>query len=430
MRSQPLAPSGRPGNRLLGLITAATVTMPGCVSERPPSAAVTVTDSAGVTIVVSHEAQWREGEGWTVPAEPQQIIGVLDGSGEYEFFDVSAASRQRDGDVVVADAGSRTVRLYSSDGVFKRLLGGAGSGPGEFQRPTQILVLASDSIFVWDDAAYRVTKFDSAGNFVGVHTFSRERIAKTVVPPLYPGSALLLSSGELLIRLIEKSGDFPTASRFRQRSGALRVSPDLAVIDTLLFFPDVEQVLVDSPWGPLPVVPAFAKNTSIAVQPTEARVCFGDQEGPEVLCFEPDGSAIARRWRGKAIAVREDERQVVAWRETTLGLYEQKLSPDEARRLVAQIPVPAVRPEYSALVLDRKSNLWVKRGPTGSGESDTIEYLVFDRQGVLLGSVLLPPIRILEIGIDYVMGVYEDQLEVQYLQIFEIVQPTATSGTT
>ncbi len=31
---------------------------------------------------------------------------------------------------------------------------------------------------------------------------------------------------------------------------------------------------------------------------------------------------------------------------------------------------------------------------------------------------------------DYVMGIYEDQLEVQYLQIFEIVQPTATSGTT
>ena len=82
------------------------------------------------------------------------------------------------------------------------------------------------------------------------------------------------------------------------------------------------------------------------------------------------------------------------------------------------------------LVLDRQGNLWVKRGPTASGESQTTEYLVFDRQGVLLGSVLLPPIRVLEIGMDYVMGIYEDQLEVQYLQIFEIVQPMATSGTT
>jgi hypothetical protein len=409
-------------------IAAAIVALAGCVTERPPSPAVTVVDSAGVTVVMSHEAQWNQGGGWTVPAEPRRVIGVLNGSVEYQFFDVAAASRQADGDVVVADAGSHTVRLYSSDGVFKRLLGGAGSGPGEFQRPTQILVRASDSIVVWDDAAYRITKYDSAGTFVGAHTLSRATVAKAVTPPLYPGSTLLLCSGELLIRLIEKSRDSPTASRFRQRSGALRVNPDLAAIDTLMLFGDVEQVLVDSPWGPLALVPALAKNTSIAVQPTEPRVCLGEQEGPEVLCFEPDGSTIAPRWLAGPIAVRVDEREVSAWRETTLELYEQKLRPDDARRLVAQIPVPAVRPEYSELLLDREGNLWVKRGPTASGDAESIEYLVFDRQGVMLGSVLLPPMRILEIGTDYVMGVYEDQLEVQYVQILEIVKPTSTSG--
>ncbi|NIM49279.1 MAG: hypothetical protein GTN78_19870 [Gemmatimonadales bacterium] len=402
-----------------------------CDPELPPSGSVTVSDSADVTIVVSHEAQWRAGEAWTVPAQARQIIGVLDGDEAYQFFDVSAVARQADGDLVVADARARTVRLYGPDGTLKRMLGSAGSGPGEFQRPTQILVQAADSILVWDDQAYRVSKFDSVGNYVGVHTFSREGIAKAAVPPLYPGSAMLLSSGELLVRLIEKVGKgTPTTSRFRQRSGALRVSSDLSVIDTVMFFGDVEHVLVDAPWGPQRVVPALAKNTSIAVQPNEPRVCIGDQEEPEVLCVAQDGSARALRWRGEPIAVGGSEQEVVAWREATLELYRQKLSPDDARRLVAQVPVPDVRPEYSELVLDREGNLWVERGPTRRGGFEATEYRVFDRTGKLLGSMQLPPIRILEIGKDYVIGIYEDELEVQYLQIFDIVKPTTAGGTT
>jgi hypothetical protein len=415
--------------RLRRLILVATIAMHGCDSEPPPPASVTDGDAADVTIVESHKAQWEAGEAWSVPAQPQQTIGVRDGDEAYQFFDISAAARQTDGDFVVADAGARTVRLYSPDGVFKRIVGGAGSGPGEFQSATQILIQAEDSILVWDDIAYRLTRFDSAGNLAGVHSFSRARIAKAVTAPLYPGSALFLSSGELLVRLIEKSRDLPAAGRFRPGSGALRVSPDYSVIDTVLLFGDVEQVLVESPWGPLPVVPALAKNTSIAVQSTEPRVCIGDQEGPEVRCFERDGSATALRWREKPIAVRDNEREVVAWRESTTELYRQKLSPDEARRLVAQIPVPVERPEYSQLVIDRNGNLWVRRGPTASDGSESTEYLVFDRTGKLLGPLQLPPIRILEIGSDYVMGIYLDELEVQYLQVFGIMKPTTAEGT-
>ena len=123
------------------------------------------------------------------------------------------------------------------------------------------------------------------------------------------------------------------------------------------------------------------------------------------------------------MAVRQDDRELVAWRETTLESYGQKLSADEARRLVSRIPVPAARPEYSGLVLDRLGNLWVRRGPTSEGGPRATEYLVFDRTGALLGSLLLPPMRVLEIGADYIIGVHEDELEVQYVQTFELVKP-------
>lgn len=421
---RPPAGVRTPGMRLLVLVSIA-VTIPACgPDESLSSESVMVTDSAGVKIVSSQEGRWRNGDAWSVFATPRLTIGVLDGDEEYQFSNISAASRQADGDLVIADTGSRTVRLYNSDGVFKRLLGGPGSGPGEFQRPTQIFVLASDSILVWDDAAFRLTRFDAAGSLVGVHTFSREAISKAVAAPLYPGTAQLLSNSDLLVRLIEKSRGVPAKDSFRGRSGALLVSSDFAVIDTLMWFGDVEQVLVDAPWGRQPVVPPLARNTSIAVQPTGPRVCVGDQEGPEVLCFERDRPPTVLRWQGNPIPVLDDERDVVEWRETTLELYELKLTPEDARQLVDQVPEPPVRPEYSELVLDRGGNLWVKRGPGGPGNLGVTDYLVFDPTGELLGSLGMPPTRVLEIGPDYVLGVREDELEVEYFGVFTLVKPS------
>ena len=410
--------------RLLAVVT--TALLPGCGSESLASDPVSVADSAGIRIVESREGKWGGEDTWSVPADPMLTIGVLDGSEEYQFSRVSSAGRQADGDFVIADAGSRTVRLYDSAGVFKRLLGGPGSGPGEFRRPTQVLILTSDSILVWDDAEYRLTRFDSAGEFAGVHSFSRETIAKAVTAPLYPGAGLLMSDGGLLVRLIEKSGDLPDSSPFRNRSGALRVSSDEASIDTLMWFGDVEQVLVDAPWGPHSIEPPIAKNTSIAVQPAGPRLCIGDQEGPQVRCFDREGPATTIRWANEPIPIRDGGSETAEWREMMLELYEPKLTRDDARQLLAQVPAPAVRQVYSGLMLDTEGNLWVLRGPGAPGQPPESEYLVFDPAGELLGSTIMPSARILDIGPDYVIGVSTDEFEVEYVQVFSIVKPESS----
>jgi hypothetical protein len=410
---------------VFGFLLVAGVSMYGCNSELPPRLPGAAAES-DVTVFLNHEASWAEDETWSVVGEPRLVIGVLDGDEEYEFVDITAAARQSDGDLVVADAGSRTVRLYGPDGTFKRMLGGAGAGPGEFQNPTQILVQGSDSIAVWDDQAYRITRFDSAGNLAGIYSFSRERIAGAVAPPLYPGAGTLLAGEELLVRLIEKSEknqDFPSAVRFRPKSGALRVSTELSPVDTVMFFGDVEQVFVDAPWGPQAVVPPLARHTSIAAQPTEARTCIGEQVAAEVRCFDPNGDVTVVRWEAQPIPVRGDEPEIGSWRDETRQLYGQKLSQAEVRQLISQVPVPTEQPPYSHLVLDWDGNLWVARGPTLSGGSEGTEYLVFDRAGEFLGPVLVPPVRVLEIGADYLIAARQDELEIQYLQVFEITKP-------
>jgi hypothetical protein len=382
-----------------------------------------VDDGPDPARVVENQApRWGPAEVWRVGPEARLSLGVLDGGEAYQLVSIAAAARQSDGDLVVADAGARTVRLYGPDGAHRRMLGGPGRGPGEFQNPQQIRIGAGDSILVWDDAAYRLTRFGPDGELAGVQTVSREAIARSVEPPLYPGRAWMLSGGELLVRLVEKSKEMPTTGRFRPRSGVLRVSDDGSAARLLMAFGGAEQVMVEAPWGPSPVVPPFARDTHIAVHPTEARACVGEGDGPSVVCFAADGRRTESRWPAEALAVRRGAAEVARWRAATADLYRQKLDDDDLRRLLAAVPVPDVRPPYSALRLDAEGHLWVRRGPTEDGEG--IEHLVFDSGGVLLGRVSMPPIRVLEIGADYVLGVSEDALEVEYIRLYPLTKPS------
>ena len=192
-----------------------------CSPAGESSASVTVSHSVGVATGDHPEPKWGEGEAWLVASEPNVTIGVLDGPAEYQFSRVTAAARQSDGDFVVVDAGTREVRLYRRDGAFVRTLGGPGSGPGEFQNPTQVLITAADSVIVWDNANYRITRFDSAGEFAGVHSVDRGTIAKAVDPPLFPGMAELVGDDQILVRLVEKAGKGFLPGVSRARSGPI-----------------------------------------------------------------------------------------------------------------------------------------------------------------------------------------------------------------
>lgn len=358
---------------------------------------------------------------WVVASDPRLVIGVLDGDDAYQFSDISSAARRPDGGWVIADADSRTVRTYGANGRALGVLGTAGSGPGEFVRPTQVLSRQDGSTFVWDDATFRVTEFDPSGELTGIRSFSREGVAKAVEPPLYPASGILESDGDLLVRLISKTGDVPQGS-FRNLTGVLRVTADQSTIDTVMFFRDTEQVSVEWPGlGRFPVVPPLARRASIAVQPNDVRLCIGDQERPEVVCFGPDGTSIVVRWEADLVPVSSDEPAMASWRDSMTDLYMQKVTREAADRVLSQVPDPKEHPPYTELVLDRGGHLWVKTGPATDGRDGDV-YLVFTPTGQPVGPVTVPPVRVLEIGDDYLVGVARDEFEVQYLQVFEIAK--------
>ncbi len=388
-----------------------------CAPAEESSVPFEASDSAGVRIVHSREPRWSEGENWSISPTPLQTIGALTGPEEYQFVAVSSAARRSNGTLVVADAGARSVRLYDGEGTFLKTLGGPGSGPGEFRDPGPVFVTRGDSVVVWDQSLFRITRFDPQGGLAGVRTVDLGTIANAVEPPLFPGTLEPLRDGGLLVRLIEKRKDLPTGI-FRQPSGALRVSEDLSKTDTLMFFGDLEQISVEAPFGRWPIPAPLGRRSWITHQGSPSRICIGDQEAPQIVCFGPGGSRTFLRWSRERTPVTKEE--VAEWRGEMVRLHGQKMSEDEVLRMLDQVPVPAVRPDYSRITLDRLGNLWVEVGPAAQGTAPGVDHLVFDPEGALLGVVHVPPIQILEIGEDYVLGVHHDEFEVEYLQLFEI----------
>jgi hypothetical protein len=91
-------------------------------------------------------------------------------------------------------------------------------------------------------------------------------------------------------------------------------------------------------------------------------------------------------------------------------------------RSYREIPHPSTMPSYEAVFLDDAGNLWVHDfQPTPPTPP---LWTVFDPEGRMLGSVALPDrFRPTQIGSDFVLGVWSDDLDVQHVRMYRLDKP-------
>ncbi len=90
----------------------------------------------------------------------RQMLRIGSLNGEHDAFGrIMSVDMLSSGALVVADDMNHRVSVFDSTGEYVGDLGRPGRGPGEFQSPWRIAVDASDTIFIWDAAAARVSVY-------------------------------------------------------------------------------------------------------------------------------------------------------------------------------------------------------------------------------------------------------------------------------
>jgi hypothetical protein len=99
---------------------------------------------------------------------------------------------------------------------------------------------------------------------------------------------------------------------------------------------------------------------------------------------------------------------------------DMRMGDAEARGVLSSVTVPEYRPPYGEIRLDLAGNLWVQQLAAEGARGEPRTHFVFDPEGRWLGSVTTPDVQILEIGRDYLLGIYRDESDVEYLQVFDL----------
>ena len=87
-----------------------------------------------------------------------------------------------------------------------------------------------------------------------------------------------------------------------------------------------------------------------------------------------------------------------------------------------EMPAADFMPAFADLKADALGYLWIEEHNALGNAPST--YTILDPGGAVVGSLTLPrELTVLEIGADYLLGLYRDELEVEYVQLYRLTRP-------
>jgi hypothetical protein len=381
-----------------------------------------VRDSAGV-VLVEHGAELPSGVArWSVEPTPVLDVGGSEQEEAYLFTRIAHAGVLPEGSLLIADWGTRDLRVFDSSGRFLRRIGRSGGGPGEFRQLTMVDVDHSGRIAVYDGILRRVSWFSGDGTLL-----------EAIAVPSSPGGATAghvlgrFGDGSLLVQSVvgvsgQQSLPSPGIRQVRDSNGLFLVSPNGSSISAIGRFPASRQIRAVGRVIALDPAP-FGVQTVIAIADTT--FYLSTQEHYEVREFRLDGSlkrvlrrmVPARPVTDDARAQMRRERDARAER-----LASGRPVPPELVELARYSETPDFFPAHGDLRVDRAGNLWVEDYRPFPDRDTVTTWTVFGADGAILSTATLPRIQITEIGADYVVGVRRDDDGVPSVRVYRIAR--------
>ena len=400
-----------------GLVLAATLALTGCAADAPRANVVAERDSAGIRIVENAEPRPGAVAEWMVDGEPSVEIGVLEGDPARQFFRVASTLRLSDGRIVVADGGSGELRVFDAVGRHLATGGRKGDGPGEFRNLSRVYRLSGDTILAWDIGLRRISYFDADARFLrSIPLDGAGGGSMNLVDVLDDGTVLASVSPPL------PSGSVLTDGLRGDSALHVRVDPRSARIDTVGWLPTTQSMIRTTSSGGQVVgiqvwrLP-FLRNAFIGTAGEHVFAATNDRY--EIALRDADGqlTRILRR------AVRREPFTEDYAREHFLGQRDPNdVDPAELREVYPGVPRPDHLPVLRAIRVDATGHIWVERFRWPNDDQPVWD--VFDPEGRLAAVVRTPPgLRVDEIGADYVVGVWRDELEVERVRVYGFSGP-------
>ena len=374
-------------------------------------------DSSGVTIV-DNRFDAIPG-GWEAGPTPILVVGGMDAPESEQLFRVTGALRLPDGGFALSNAGSHQIRILGPDGAILATHGREGDGPGEFQAPVLLGLLAPDSLLVWDGDLRRISVLHLESGFARSYQVDWSGTG-------FPAARGLMTDGSVVM-----GGGMSFSSDGGFRTGVIRppstfgwVRPNGHEVH-IGDFPAAEMFARSSNEGFMARSLPFGRFSTAAAASTGA--WLGTADSYELTYYGDSGTA-ERILRMDAPLRTVSDAHVEAY----IRVNVDEDTNDENRRrelrsMTREMPIPEYLPPYQALLVDSEGYLWVQDYPLPEGAPPT--WSIFDGAGHVLGRLQTPPrTRILEVGSDYILGRTTDAFDVESLTLWSLKRAISRVG--
>lgn len=388
----------------------------GCGGGESTAIQTQVRDSAGITIVESTGLPEAGAGGWVLSQGPSLTIGTFQGDTLYQLYRVSGGTRLSDGRIVLSDNGSFQLRVFGPDGTFLGRWGREGEGPGEFQSIEIVGKLAGDTVVVLDGRQRRISLFHPDTGFLAQSTIEEEVGMTFVSNGLFRDGSIVFGGG----LTFGPGGDLPSDGLNRSDTPyrSARLDGSLAADFGTVPGPEVfmrsrgagGEYMISAtviPFGRRPA--AFAHGSWFYA---------GSSDTYQLSVFD-DSGRLDRVLRVLAPLPPVTGQDVDELIEERVAALEDPSQAPAVRTSMREMPTPETMPAYGGLIVDEADFLWIQDFPRPGVRLRT--WTVFDPEGTPRTRLSLPSDnRVLEIGEDHLMAVFEDSLGVEYLRIYPL----------
>ena len=351
-------------------------------------------DSGEVRVIDNARPEEGSRLHWVIGPQPAVSIGDVDGEDPYLFRYAWDATRLSDGRIIVADRSTSELRVFDSSGTYLTTWGRLGEGPGEFPRASlgDVEPWPGDSIVAWYSDAQTISVFDSEGNFG--RSFLRPGAGRRPWEVARP--ELVRRDGTILATVSEGENAGTIEVQILNGEGGLHTSLGPHRSRRALYF---SRELKLGLWGDLMVVSTTDRY--------------------ELKAFANSGTLvrIIRREHVPRVPRPEDIRVSPTLREDLRKALEADM------KNVRQSQLEEHFPAFAEIMSDAAGYLWVREYEPPKEAGPAPLWTVFSPAGRVLGFVETPAgLKIYEIGVDYVLGHAEGELDVEMIQLWPLVR--------